>query len=102
MPSMVWPSILKPSRWTFTLSALRFWPHFHGLSPNMDTLKIDLDKLDALALSHGHRDHFGGLVDLLKSRRERIPKGIPLYVGEDAFAPSGVGKGPEDGVCAVI
>jgi 7,8-dihydropterin-6-yl-methyl-4-(beta-D-ribofuranosyl)aminobenzene 5'-phosphate synthase len=69
---------------------------FYALSPNIDTLKIGFDKLDALALSHGHRDHFGGLVDLLKSRRERIPKGIPLYVGEDAFAPSGVGKGPED------
>lgn len=69
---------------------------FYALRPNIDTLKIDFDKLDALALSHGHRDHFGGLVDLLKSRRERIPKGIPLNVGEDAFAPSGVGKGPDD------
>ena len=69
---------------------------FYALNPNINTLKIDFDKLDALALSHGHRDHFGGLVDALKSRRETIPKGIPLYVGEDAFAPSGVGKRPED------
>lgn len=69
---------------------------FYALRPNIDTLKIDFDKLNALALSHGHLDHFGGLVDLLKSRKERIPKGIPLYVGEDAFAPSGTGKGPED------
>jgi 7,8-dihydropterin-6-yl-methyl-4-(beta-D-ribofuranosyl)aminobenzene 5'-phosphate synthase len=69
-----------------------FGPTFPGLSGNMDALKIDLDKLEALALSHGHRDHFGGLVELLKSRREKIPKGIPLYVGEEAFAERGQGQ----------
>ena len=65
---------------------------FHAVSPNIDMLKIEFNKLEALALSHGHRDHFGGLVELLKSRREKIPKGIPLYVGEDAFAESGQGE----------
>jgi 7,8-dihydropterin-6-yl-methyl-4-(beta-D-ribofuranosyl)aminobenzene 5'-phosphate synthase len=69
-----------------------FGRSFPGLSANMDTLKIDLDKLEALALSHGHRDHFGGLVELLRSRREKMPKAIPLYVGEEAFAESGQGK----------
>lgn len=43
---------------------------FHAVSPNIDMLKIEFDKLEALALSHGHRDHFGGLIDLLKSRRD--------------------------------
>jgi 7,8-dihydropterin-6-yl-methyl-4-(beta-D-ribofuranosyl)aminobenzene 5'-phosphate synthase len=62
----------------------------------VDALKIDSEKLEALALSHGHRDHCGGLVELLKSRREKIPKGIPLYVGEEAFAERGRGKGPDD------
>jgi 7,8-dihydropterin-6-yl-methyl-4-(beta-D-ribofuranosyl)aminobenzene 5'-phosphate synthase len=65
---------------------------FHAVSPNLDMLKIEFAKLEALALSHNHRDHFGGLVELLKSRREKIPKGIPLYVGEDAFAESGQGE----------
>jgi 7,8-dihydropterin-6-yl-methyl-4-(beta-D-ribofuranosyl)aminobenzene 5'-phosphate synthase len=65
---------------------------FHVVSPNIDMLKIDFSKLEALALSHGHRDHFGGLVELLRSRRERIPKGIPLYVGQEAFAESGQGE----------
>ena len=74
-----------------------FGPTFPGLSSNMDTLKIDFAKLEALALSHGPQDHCGGLLDLLKSRREKIPKGIPLYVGEEAFAERGVGKRP-DGV----
>jgi 7,8-dihydropterin-6-yl-methyl-4-(beta-D-ribofuranosyl)aminobenzene 5'-phosphate synthase len=73
-----------------------FGPTFPGLSSNMDTLKIDLGRLEVLALSHGHRDHCGGLVELLKSRKEKIPKGIPLYVGEEAFAERGVGKGPDD------
>ena len=69
-----------------------FGPTFPGLSANMDALKIDVDKLEALVLSHGHRDHFGGLVELLKSRREKLPKGIPLYVGEEAFAERGQGQ----------
>ena len=73
---------------------------FHAVSRNIDTLKIDFDKLEALALSHGHRDHFGGLVELLKSRTDKIPKGIPLYVGEEAFAERGVGKRP-DGVTVI-
>ena len=77
-----------------------FGPTFPGLSRNMDALKIEFEKLEALGLSHGHQDHCGGLVELLKSRREKIPKGIPLYVGEEAFAERGVGKRP-DGVRVV-
>jgi 7,8-dihydropterin-6-yl-methyl-4-(beta-D-ribofuranosyl)aminobenzene 5'-phosphate synthase len=65
---------------------------FHAVSRNIDTLKIDFDKLEALALSHGHQDHWGDLVEILKSRRERISKQIPLYVGEEAFAERGQGK----------
>jgi len=73
-----------------------FGPTFPGLGRNMDALKIDSEKLEALAFSHGHRDHCGGLIELLKSRREKIPKGIPLYVGEEAFAERGRGKRPDD------
>jgi 7,8-dihydropterin-6-yl-methyl-4-(beta-D-ribofuranosyl)aminobenzene 5'-phosphate synthase len=65
---------------------------FQAVSPNIDTLKIDFDKLEALALSHGHTDHWGDLVGILKSRREKISKEIPLYVGEEAFAERGQGQ----------
>ena len=64
----------------------------HTVNPNIDTLKIDFDKLEALALSHGHLDHWGDLVGILKSRKEKVSKGIPLYVGEEAFAERGQGQ----------
>ena len=74
---------------------------FPGTSRNMDALKIDFEKLEALGLSHGDADHWGALVELLKSRREKIPKGIPFYVGEETFAersskqPDGIRKSPQ-------
>jgi 7,8-dihydropterin-6-yl-methyl-4-(beta-D-ribofuranosyl)aminobenzene 5'-phosphate synthase len=64
---------------------------FPAVSTNIDALKIDFAKLEALALSHGHQDHCGGLLEILKSRGEKLSKGIPLYVGEDAFAERGAG-----------
>jgi 7,8-dihydropterin-6-yl-methyl-4-(beta-D-ribofuranosyl)aminobenzene 5'-phosphate synthase len=49
---------------------------------NLKVLGIDPQKLDALVLSHGHFDHYGGLKALLK----RIyPRSIPLYLGKGAF-----------------
>ncbi len=58
---------------------------FHGVNRNMELLDINLENLEALGLSHDHFDHSGSLVALLKSKREKIPKGIPLYVGEESF-----------------
>jgi len=62
-----------------------------GLTPtaelsNLDFLKIDPSRIDALVLSHGHYDHFGGLVPLLSRLRHRMHRHLPLYVGgEDTF-----------------
>ena len=57
-----------------------------GIVKNMKLLEIDLGRLEAFALSHGHYDHWGSLTYLLKGQGARIKKGIPLYVGEETFA----------------
>jgi 7,8-dihydropterin-6-yl-methyl-4-(beta-D-ribofuranosyl)aminobenzene 5'-phosphate synthase len=37
-------------------------------------------------VSHGHADHFGGLMEFLKERRTTMRRDLPLYVGgDDAF-----------------
>jgi 7,8-dihydropterin-6-yl-methyl-4-(beta-D-ribofuranosyl)aminobenzene 5'-phosphate synthase len=59
---------------------------FQGVSRNMELLDIDVRKLEALGLSHGHFDHWGNLIAILKYNRTKIRKGIPLYVGEEAFS----------------
>jgi 7,8-dihydropterin-6-yl-methyl-4-(beta-D-ribofuranosyl)aminobenzene 5'-phosphate synthase len=53
---------------------------------NMAFLNIDPATVDALILSHGHYDHFGGLVPLLARYRQAMRKDLTLYVGgEDTF-----------------
>jgi 7,8-dihydropterin-6-yl-methyl-4-(beta-D-ribofuranosyl)aminobenzene 5'-phosphate synthase len=57
-----------------------------GIVKNMKLLEIDLGSLAAFALSHGHYDHWGSLIYLLKGQGAQIKKGIPFYVGEETFA----------------
>ncbi|MFN3534482.1 MAG: MBL fold metallo-hydrolase, partial [Desulfatiglandales bacterium] len=59
---------------------------FHGVTKNMELLRLDLEKLEALGLSHGHFDHWGNLTAILKHYKNKIRKGTPLYVGEEAFS----------------
>src|SRR5688572_15840736 len=62
-----------------------------GLSPtagldNLKFLNLDLAAVDALILSHGHYDHFGGLLEILGRHRDRLRDDLTLYVGgEDTF-----------------
>jgi 7,8-dihydropterin-6-yl-methyl-4-(beta-D-ribofuranosyl)aminobenzene 5'-phosphate synthase len=53
---------------------------------NLDLLKIDPAAVDALILSHGHLDHYGGLIGFLEAQRAQMRKDLRLYTGgEDDF-----------------
>lgn len=52
---------------------------------NAKLLKADLNKLEAIILSHGHPDHFFGLEELLKFIAGEKKKEIPLFLHPDAF-----------------
>jgi 7,8-dihydropterin-6-yl-methyl-4-(beta-D-ribofuranosyl)aminobenzene 5'-phosphate synthase len=57
-----------------------------GMTHNMEVLGIDVSKISAMALSHGHFDHWGGLMGFLRKYGNRIPHNTPFFVGEEAFA----------------
>jgi len=48
---------------------------------NLELLGIDPETIDALAISHAHYDHTGGLPALLK----QVSPGMPLYAHPDLF-----------------
>jgi 7,8-dihydropterin-6-yl-methyl-4-(beta-D-ribofuranosyl)aminobenzene 5'-phosphate synthase len=57
-----------------------------ALLNNIELCGIDPTALDALVLSHGHYDHFGGLVGFLRRTNGKTKPRIPLYVGgEECF-----------------
>ncbi len=62
-----------------------------GYSPeallnNIDITGADPRKLSALIVSHGHFDHYGGLLGFLNKYRSALPADLKLYAGgEDNF-----------------
>src|SRR5436190_7423178 len=57
------------------------------LNHNVRELGLDPARLDAIALSHGHRDHFGGLMGYLHAYRRFMRKDLAFYAGVDHFLP---------------
>ncbi len=53
---------------------------------NMGILNVNPSTFDALVLSHGHYDHFGGMVGFLNATKGALKPKMPFYVGgEDCF-----------------
>ncbi|HEY6621079.1 MAG TPA: MBL fold metallo-hydrolase [Steroidobacteraceae bacterium] len=57
-----------------------------ALLANFEYLGLDASRIDALIVSHGHFDHYGGLIAFLDKYRSALPADIKLYAGgEDNF-----------------
>ncbi len=57
------------------------------LNRNFDLLGIDPTRIHGLILSHGHRDHYGGLDGFVRQYRGRMRDDLSLFVGgEDVFS----------------
>ena len=57
-----------------------------ALLNNLEVVGADPKKVEALIVSHGHYDHFGGLIGFLDKFRNDLPTDITLYAGgEDNF-----------------
>src|SRR3954464_1324418 len=57
-----------------------------ALINNMGLLKADPAKIQAMIVSHGHVDHYGGLIGFLEKYRNVLSADVKLYAGgEDNF-----------------
>ena len=50
-----------------------------SMTHNFRELGLDASAIDALALSHGHSDHFGGLLGFLSAYRRAMRPGLRFY-----------------------
>lgn len=57
-----------------------------AINNNLDMLGIDPAQLDAMVLSHGHYDHFGGMEGFLTAHGKQLKPDLPFYLGgEECF-----------------
>jgi len=59
--------------------------YLHNLELLLADYGLDLARIRTLVLSHGHWDHYGGLLAFLEAKRAALPDDAHLYAGEDAF-----------------
>ena len=65
-----------------------------SLLNNIEFIGVDTAKIQGLILSHGHFDHFGGLIGFLEKYRSRLPADLTLYSGgEENFCNRKAGAG---------
>jgi len=55
------------------------------INRNVDLLGIDTAAINGLILSHGHRDHAGGLDGFVKKHRSTMRDDLSLYVGGETI-----------------
>jgi 7,8-dihydropterin-6-yl-methyl-4-(beta-D-ribofuranosyl)aminobenzene 5'-phosphate synthase len=66
------------------------------LNGNLALLGISPANLDALVLTHGHFDHFGGMVGFLGAHGASLKAGLPFYLGgEECFCSREIPVGTE-------
>lgn len=57
-----------------------------ALLNNMEVFGIKPERLEALILSHGHFDHFGGMLGFLAATKGKLKPNLPFYLGgEECF-----------------
>jgi 7,8-dihydropterin-6-yl-methyl-4-(beta-D-ribofuranosyl)aminobenzene 5'-phosphate synthase len=57
----------------------------NGVIHNADLLDIRFDQIDGIILSHGHFDHFTGLVNILKRISSKRSSTVDIFSHPDAF-----------------
>jgi 7,8-dihydropterin-6-yl-methyl-4-(beta-D-ribofuranosyl)aminobenzene 5'-phosphate synthase len=66
------------------------------INRNFELLGIDPGAINGLILSHGHRDHFGGLDGFVQRHRGEMRGDLALYVGgQTIFRPKWIKEGGE-------
>jgi len=71
-------------------------PESKSLARNIAAMKIPVDKIERVVLSHWHSDHTGGLLSLLNLRKNHVTsaKGIVVDVHPDRPIARGISPGP--------
>lgn len=90
-------ALLETSRGDESHAVLMDFGQSEVVAPfNLETMEVDLGKIEALALSHGHIDHTGALLAVLEMMPHRP---VPLVLHPAAFRTTRYLKFPGDVKC---